>query len=342
MLLKTIGAYPTGRRLQKIQNSPNYKNNSFQNLVETPMRPADVSMTTLLKDFFFNRSKQANPSHPLPFIKTSLKRINNSEPTIVWFGHSGYLINIKGKNILVDPTFSGNASPFSFMIKAFDGSNEYAVADMPDIDLLLLTHDHYDHLDHKTVTELIPKVKQVYCSLGVGSHLEYWGYSEEIIKEFDWWDTHSFGDIQFTAAPARHFSGRGTKRGQSLWSSFILKTEDHSIYLGGDSGYEEHFKTIGEKYGSFDIAILECGQYNTMWPNIHMMPEQVVQASIDLKAKVLLPVHWAKFSLALHSWDEPIKRVVKKADELGVKITTPRIGEPVILNSPYPNAKWWQ
>ena len=200
------------------------------------------------------------------------------------------------------------------MVKAFDGSDIYTVDDFPEIDFLILTHDHYDHLDYKTIKKLKPKVKTIYCSLGLSSHLIYWGFNENIITEMDWWQTNKMADdMTLTAAPARHFSGRGLKRYKTLWSSFILKTSSYNLYLGGDSGYDSHFKEIGEKYGPFDIAILESGQYNTAWPLIHMMPEQTVQAALDLKAKVLLPVHWGKFTLAMHPWNEPVQRVLKAA-----------------------------
>ena len=158
----------------------------------------------------------------------------------------------------------------------------------------------------------------------------------------DWWETQQLENtISLTAAPARHFSGRGIKRGQTFWSSFILKAKDHNLYLGGDSGYDSHFKEIGNKYGPFDIAILEAGQYNTMWPLIHMMPEETVQAAIDLKAKALLPVHWGKFTLALHAWDEPIKRVVEKAKELNMKVLAPKIGQPLIIEDSFKTENWW-
>ncbi|CAN5874611.1 hypothetical protein BH11BAC4_BH11BAC4_23300 [soil metagenome] len=207
---------------------------------------------------------------------------------------------------------------------------------------LILTHDHYDHLDYKTVVNLKEKVKTVYCSLGLSSHFIYWGFDETTIDELDWWQTKTMSPgITLTATPARHFSGRGIKRAKTLWSSFILKTNDHNLYLGGDSGYDRHFKEIGEKYGPFDIAILESGQYNESWPFIHMMPEQTVQAAHDLRAKVLLPVHWAKFTLSLHPWNEPVKRILAEAKRTGLKVTTPLIGEPVILDSSYPDATWW-
>lgn len=163
-----------------------------------------------------------------------------------------------------------------------------------------------------------------------------------IITEMDWWQTEELDNgMQLTAAPARHFSGRGLKRGQTLWSSFILKTAKHNLYLGGDSGYDLHFKEIGNKYGPFDLAILESGQYNTMWPLIHMMPEETVQAAVDLEAKAMLPVHWSKFRLGMHAWDEPVKRVKQKAKELGMPVLTPRLGEPVIINKEFASTDWW-
>jgi L-ascorbate metabolism protein UlaG (beta-lactamase superfamily) len=214
---------------------------------------------------------------------------------------------------------------------------------MPGIDVLIQTHDHYDHLDYISVSALRPKVKKIVTTLGTGSHFEYWGYDPAIITELDWWETTSIAaGIKLTATPGRHFSGRGIMRGKTLWAGFILKTPAHTIYIGGDSGYDTHFKEIGSKYGPFDIAILECGQYNAHWPHIHMMPEETAQAAVDLNAKRLLPVHWAKFTLALHPWNDPIKRVVKKAAALNLPITTPEIGEPVVIGKSYPEAHWWE
>lgn len=340
-LIKSLGKNPSGKRLERIKQSSNYKDNIFENLSATDQLSKDSSYLKIMKENF-NKSKSTEPQKILPFVKTDLNSLNAFDPTIVWFGHSSYLIRINEKNILVDPVFSGSASPFSFLIKAFNGANEYSVNDMPEIDLLLLTHDHYDHLDYKTLIKLRPKVKQVIASLGVGSHLEHWGFEETIISELDWWESHVFtNDITITSAPGRHFTGRGLVRSKTLWSSFILKSKTHSIYLGGDSGYDSHFKTIGESYGPFDIALLECGQYNTSWPFIHMMPEQTAQASIDLRAKILFPIHWGKFALAMHDWDEPIKRVLKKAEELNVNVTTPKIGEPIVLGQSLPNSQWW-
>ncbi|MCD6018575.1 MAG: putative Zn-dependent hydrolase of beta-lactamase fold protein [Bacteroidetes bacterium] len=339
--LKVLGKNPSGKRLDIIRKSPNYKSDVFQNLSPTDAIAKDSSFLKTVRAFL-NKSKRVEPDSVLPFIKTDLNRLDSIEPTIVWFGHSSYLIRINGKNILIDPVFCGNASPFSFMIKAFKGTNEYSDDDMPDIDLLLLTHDHYDHMDYKTLCKLKSKIKKVYCPLGIGSHLEHWGYENSLITELDWWDSESFeNDIEITAAPARHYTGRSIVRSKMLWCSFILKTKTHALYLGGDSGYDHHFKTIGEKFGPFDIALLEAGQYNASWPQIHMTPEETVQASIDLNAKVLFPIHWGKFALAMHDWDEPIKRVVRKADELQVKVVTPRIGQSFVVGGENTGDFWW-
>lgn len=334
------GKLPSGERLQRIKASKNYVKGSFQNISKTNAMAEDVSFFKTMKDFW-HKPKSVTPPFALPFVTTDLKKINTTQPTIIWFGHSSYLIYINNKTILVDPVFSGNAAPVSFMIKAFKGANEYSVSAMPEIDILILTHDHYDHLDQRTVIELNGKVKKIVCSLGVGSHLEYWGITKNKITELDWDETFEDPDLTLTTTSARHFSGRGITRGQTLWSAFILKTKTHNLFLGGDSGYDKHFKEIGEQNGPFDIAILESGQYNTSWPHIHMMPEETVQASIDLNAKVLLPVHWGKFALAMHTWNEPIKRVLKKANELNVTVTTPMIGEPLIIGEPIPTSVWW-
>jgi len=306
------------------------------------MKPDDVSYWKMMSEFF-KKSKDKLPPALMPSVKTDLNKLNSSKPVIVWFGHSSYFIRIENKNFLIDPVFSGNAAPLSFMVKAFPGSNIYTPDDMPAIDYLILTHDHYDHLDYRTIRKLRNKVSNIYCSLGVSSHLKYWGVDINIITEMDWWGTQQLeNNISLTAAPARHFSGRGIKRGQTFWSSFILKTTDHNLYLGGDSGYDSHFKEIGDKHGPFDIAILEAGQYNTMWPHIHMVPEETVQAAVDLNSKALLPVHWGKFSLAMHAWNDPIKRVMIKAESLNMKVHSPKIGQPLNLDGSFQTENWWE
>ena len=340
---KLFGKTPSGSRLNRILKSPNYRNGVFQNLSPTEvMSNKDSSMLDTLRKFIFG-TENIKPLKPILSVKTDLKNLSAETPTIVWFGHSSYLIKSKSINILIDPVFSGHASPVSFMVKAFEGANTYRADDMPDIDMLILSHDHYDHLDYQTIMKLMPKIKQFYVALGVGEHLEHWGVKPENIVEFDWMESHQISsDISLTATPARHFSGRSFARAKSLWVSYVLNIDGYKIFLGGDSGYDSHFKMIGEKFGPFDFALLENGQYNLDWHYIHTLPEETAQAAEDLKVKVFMPVHWAKFPLAFHAWDEPIIRLQKSIEGKNLKMTTPMIGEPVVLDKVYPDKEWWK
>jgi len=338
-----FGKNPSGKRLERISKSSNYRNHSFRNLAPTEVLLKSASRSKMFKDFFFGKPASTKPPKPIPSVKTDLKNLSAENPTIVWFGHSSYLISSKGFTILVDPVMQGEASPLSIFAKPFTGSDVYSLSDLPEIDLVLLTHDHYDHLHYDSIKKLALSAKRFVTSLGVGAHLEAWGVSSEKITELDWWESTSVDNkIEFTATPARHFSGRSFVRGKTLWSAFVLKLHGHQLFLGGDSGYGTHFKEIGERFGPFDIALLECGQYGENWPYIHMLPEQTVMAAKDVNAKVLMPVHWAKFELSMHPWDEPINRATKFANANNQIVTTPMIGEPVILNSSYPNKRWWE
>lgn len=340
---KSFGVLPAGARLERIKQSPNYKNDAFQNLESTDMRIQGASYFTVMRKFFA-KGIDREPINMIPSVKTDLRTSSPENPSVIWFGHSSYLITIGDKKILIDPVFSERTSPFrSIGKKAYPGTLPYSVDDMPEIDLLLITHDHYDHLDYDTILKLKPKVKRVCTSLGVGSHLEFWGIDSATITEFDWWQCETiFPDVDLTATPARHFSGRGLTRNKTLWSSFVLRMPSYKIFIGGDSGYDASFKKIGETFGPFDLALLECGQYDPMWPLIHMMPEQTVQAALDLKAKLLMPVHWSKYTLSLHRWYDPIQRVTKRAGELGMPVTTPMIGENVSVGKNYPASRWWE
>jgi len=338
-----FGKAPSGARLERIKASANFKKGSFQNQSYTPVMPEDVSMFKVMKEGMFNRSKRNVPKNTLPSLKTDLKTLDPKSDVLVWFGHSSYFMQIDGKRILVDPVFSGHTSPFSFMVKSFEGSDVYSADDMPEIDFLIITHDHWDHLDYKTVMKLKAKTGRVITGLGTGTHLEHWGFDPEKITELDWNEaTDLDSGFKVTATPGRHFSGRKFKRNQSLWCSFVLQTPERKVFIGGDSGYDTHFAKIGEEHGPFDLALLECGQYNKYWKYIHMMPEQTVQAAIDLKAKTMMPVHWAKFALSLHAWDEPIERVTAEAERLNVPIVHPMIGEPLDLDQLGPSEKWWK
>jgi L-ascorbate metabolism protein UlaG (beta-lactamase superfamily) len=336
-----FGAAPTGERKARIKQSANFRDGAFQNLEPTsPIRP-DASMLALLRDLL-NKPANVTPPTPLLSVRTDLNALPADETSIVWFGHSSYLIRSGGYTVLVDPVFSGAASPVPFSVKAFAGADAYSVADMPPIDVLVLTHDHYDHLDYQTLTALRPQVKHVTTSLGVGAHLERWGYGPAIITELDWHETDRLAEgLTLTAVPARHFSGRSFRRGQTLWSAFVLDVGGKRLFMGGDSGYGPHFRQIGQQYGPFDLALLECGQYGRDWPSIHTFPAEVMQAAQDLRAEVLLPVHWAKFALAFHAWNGPIQELTELAGPANLRLTTPRIGEPVVLGKPLPNQRWW-
>ncbi len=338
-----FGKHPTGARLERIKQSPHFKDGKFQNQTHTPDLAEGVSYYQVMKEFFFGKSSRNVPTVVLPSQKADLLALPKDEDVLVWFGHSSYFIQLDGKRILVDPVFSGSASPVKFTTPSFKGSDVYTVDDIPAIDYLLISHDHWDHLDYQTVTKLKPKVKQVITGLGTGAHLEYWGYAPGQIIEKDWYEEVPLEDgFVLHTTPGRHFSGRGLKRNQSLWTSFVLKTPSMRIFIGGDSGYDTHFKTIGQQYGPFDLAILECGQYNAYWKYIHMMPEEVVQAAQDLGAKKLFPVHWAKFSLALHAWDEPIIRVAAEAHRKKMPLLHPMIGERVFLKKEATYSNWWE
>ncbi len=340
--MNTFGKLPTGKRLERIKSSANYNDGSFQNKSFTPNLAEGASFFKVTKEFLYNKDKRNRPSVTLPSEKTDLHHLDPKKDVLVWFGHSSYFMQVDGKKILVDPVFSSNASPFSFTTYSFKGSDVYTPEDMPEIDYLIITHDHYDHLDYETIIKLKSKVKRIITGLGVGAHFEQWGFEHKIITEKDWDEEEDLGDgFKILTTSGRHFSGRGFKRNQSIWLSMVLVTPTMKIFIGGDSGYDTHFELIGEQHGPFDLAILECGQYNAYWKYIHMMPEETVQAAIDLKAKVLLPVHWAKFSLSLHAWDEPITRVVAEASKMGMPILHPMIGEAINLNGNNEHKQWW-
>jgi len=340
--MHTFGKLPTGNRLEKIKASANYSDGSFQNKSLTPNLAEGASFLKVTKEFLYNKDKRNRPSVTLPSEKTDLHHLDPKKDVLVWFGHSSYFMQVDGKKILVDPVFSGNASPFSFTTYSFKGSDIYTPEDMPEIDYLIITHDHYDHLDYETIIKLKSKAKRIITGLGVGAHFEQWGFEHKIITEKDWDEEEDLGDgFKIFTTSGRHFSGRGFKRNQSIWLSMVLVTPTIKIFIGGDSGYDTHFELVGEQHGPFDLAILECGQYNAYWKYIHMMPEETVQAAIDLKAKVLLPVHWAKFSLSLHAWDEPITRVVAEASKMGMPILHPMIGEAVNINGKNEHKQWW-
>ena len=340
--LPQFGKSPTNERQIRISNSANFHKGKFRNQSITPQFAKGITMIDVIKNQFKNHPNR-KPSKAIPSIKTDLSTLPLDKNRIVWFGHSSYLLIFEGKKILVDPVFSGFASPFSIAIPAFEGSNTYQVSDMPEIDILLLTHDHFDHLDYKTIKALRPKVKSIVTTLGLGEHLEKWGYNKDLISELNWDESISIDhNIECSAKPSRHFSGRTMNGQNTLWASFILKSREETIYIGSDSGYDAHFKLIGEAYGPFDLVILENGQYNDHWPYIHMTPKETVQAAKDLKAKKLFPVHWGKFALAFHPWNASISELTEISVTENQAYFTSIIGEVIDWKQKDGGEKWWE
>lgn len=339
--LPAFGQLPKGIRKKRIAALPSFSDGELINLSVTTMKAAQFSYWDMMREFFFGDHPNRIPVDPMPVVVSDFQK--SKAPTITWFGHSSYLLKVNGLNILVDPVLNDRPSPFIFLgSKPFKGTAAITVDKLPVIDLILLTHDHYDHLSYRTIKKLDYKNVLFICALGVGAHLERWGVPSEHIQELAWDEHVEYEEMEFTATSARHFSGRRFKRNQTVWAGFVLKVGAYKFYLGGDSGYDSHFKSIGEQFGPFDLAVLECGQYNEMWPMIHMMPEQMVKAAKDLRAKLVLPVHWGKFSLALHPWKEPIERVFSESKKQELNLLTPKIGETVTIGIDFPNTPWWR
>ena len=338
-----FGQSPKGERLERIKKSPNYSNGEFKNLSETAVMTSDKSSFGVMWDFMFSKKVNVTPKNIIPTIKTNLKNLGPDENVLVWFGHSSYFFRLHGKTFLVDPVFSSYASPFSFVNKAFKGTTVYNSDDLPNIDFLIISHDHWDHLDYKTILELKSKVNKVICGLGVGQHFEYWGYDDSMITELDWYEESLLQDsVQIAATPARHFSGRGIKRNKTLWTSYALKIHDFNLFIGGDGGFDTFFSEIGEKYGPFNLAILEQGQYNQNWNQIHLLPEQVFESAEQLRASRIFPVHNSKFALSSHPWDEPLNEITENGSN-NIPVLTPQIGELVRLtDSTQTFSEWWK
>lgn len=274
----------------------------------------------------------------------SIVRQPDSVTRITWFGHSAFLIEIAGKKLLLDPMFGPTPAPHPMLgKKRYSNGLPIDIDQLPEIDAIIMSHDHYDHLDYGSIKKLKNKTKQFYMPLGVGAHFREWGVAENQIHELDWWQSAELEGLKFTCTPARHFSGRGFfDRAATLWGSWVIENGEQKIYFSGDSGYGPHFKEIGQKFGGFDFAMMECGQYGDKWKPIHMTPEETIQASVDINTKAMMPIHWAAFTLAFHSWTDPVERASKKAAELNVPFYTPKIGESIVLGQPIPSSRWWE
>ena len=332
---KSFGHLPDGERLARIRQSPHYRNGAFRNLEPTQVMASDKGRLRTMLEFLFADSRDLRPENPIPAIRTNLKNLSPTTDCLVWFGHSSYLLQLHGRRFLVDPVFY-QASPVSFINKAFPGTEIYRPTDMPPIDFLVITHDHWDHLDYRTVTELKDKVDKVICPLGVGEHFEYWGYDHDRLIELDWKESAELvPDSSFTVhcLPTRHFSGRGLTSNQTLWAAFLLCTPSLTVYTGGDGGYGSHFRETGKRFPHIDLALIENGQYNEDWRYIHLMPGYLGRAARELGTRYLVTVHHSKYALSRHRWDEPLLNERRAAKDYSLNLIVPQIGQMVRLDS---------
>ncbi|WP_281986423.1 MBL fold metallo-hydrolase [Aquimarina aggregata] len=345
-----FGGKATDEQKAFYKTSENYKDDRFVNKHKVKL---DMSLRDMGKSLvgYFSPQPKTIPKEELPVSKIDSTNIAeyNDKTRLIWFGHSTFLVQIDHKNILIDPMFGDVPAPHPMLgSKRFSKELPIEIEKIPKIDAVLISHDHYDHLDYGSIKKLKNKVKMFYTPLGVGVHLQKWGVEKERIIELDWWQDISLEGLHFICTPAQHFSGRGlTDRTKTLWSSWIIKSDNENIFFSGDSGYDDHFKEIGEKFGPFDFAMIECGQYNELWPDVHMFPEETAQAGLDIRAHKIMPIHWGAFKLAMHSWTDPIERVTKTAKELNIDIIVPKIGESIFLKEndsidTTVNDKWWQ
>lgn len=334
--LPSFGRLPQGERLERIRQSPNYRDGRFRNQEAGPMMTGDKSRLRGILEFLFRKREGLRPHDAVPAIRTDLRALDPKSNLLVWFGHSSQLIQAEGRRTLVDPVFR-NAAPLSMLNRPFKGADIYRPEEMPDIDYLIVTHDHWDHLDYRTVRELKERIGTVICPLGVGEHFEYWGFDPAKIVELDWHEQQTLGDgFTVRCLPSRHFSGRGLSSNQTLWGSFLLQTPARKIYMGGDGGYGRHFAEIGEEFPDIDLAVLENGQYDEAWKYIHTMPDQLAKAAKELGARRIMTVHHSKYALAKHRWDEPLATEAALAADTALHLLRPEIGEVVPLETPQP------
>jgi len=332
-------------RLKRMQTSPQFNDGEFVNPIDAPIMAPGSTWTYIKKRFFSDRI-DAEPIGELP-----VKPIRPNEWTgiakenffFAWLGHSSLLISVDGKTILVDPVLEERASPFTWVGPKRFHPTPITAKELPPIDVVVITHDHDDHLEEPTMKELAGKTGLFLVPLGIGELLEEWGVASEKVVELDWWEHQEVGSLQFTATPAIHYAKRGLFDGnERLWCSWSVRGRNRSFFISGDSGYFDGFKKIGKTMGPFDATFLKVGSYDEMWKQIHMLPEEAVQQHEDLRGGILIPLHWATFDLGLHSWYEPMERTLKAAHKTDVQIITPMIGEQVNINRLSEVNPWWR
>jgi L-ascorbate metabolism protein UlaG (beta-lactamase superfamily) len=326
-----------------MRDSQHYAEGKFQNSLPTTVMKDGKNWETFVK-FLTGGSKDRVPAKPLPVVP--MEGYGSVPPAeqlrFVWLGHSSVLVELDGKRFLFDPVLSERASFLSWMGPKRFQPAPLTAKDLPTLDVVILSHDHYDHMDKDTILALLGKTGLFYVPLGVAAILEGWGVPKAKIVELDWWDERSDGSMTVVATPARHFSGRGLfDRFSTLWCSWTLIGKNGRIFFSGDTGMTPEFKDIGNKYGPFDITFIKIGAFNENWPDIHLNPEQALQAHRDLGGRAFVPIHWGTFDLGLHSWHEPIERLVRTADAEKVIVVVPKMGEMVDAEH-HENTFWWR
>ncbi len=338
--LEAMGRAPSGKRLERIQSSPNFRNGAFRNLEPTNDPIDQGNRAGKMLEFFFEDQSAQRPSSPVPSIKTDLNHLPDGH--MVWFGHSGFFFKIDGLNIAVDPSLHA-CFPIGGFFSPFAGSDIYSPEDIPHLDALILTHDHYDHLDMITVKALNSRCDLAICPLGVGEHLEYWGWPADKIVELDWTQQTTLGQHgKITCLPAQHFSGRTFRRNQTLWCAYMLEIAGMSIFLSGDGGYGSHFPQIASMWRHIDLAVVEIGQYNPDWAGIHLLPSAWKNVVGKLNPDCVMGCHHGKYDLSRHRWIDPMLEAHATAQDLKVMLATPKIGESVNLSrlNEY-TSPWW-
>lgn len=346
----TVRCYPsfggdvTAMQKAQFEKLQNFKNGKFVNRKDVPEKLTFTKFIHLANKYLRTKVENGFPVNPIETLHIAPEDLIQFQGNrMFWFGHSTFLIQNNGINILIDPMFGNVPAPLDFLgNKRFSERLPIDAKALPEIDYVVFSHDHYDHLDYESVIAIKDKVGVFIVPLGLGNHLIRWGVRIDQIKELNWWQTEKFDDISFVCTPAQHFSGRKFNNGQqTLWSSWVIKSASLNLYFSGDSGYDIHFKEIGERYGPFDISLLECGQYNKLWPDIHMFPNQTVQAGIDLKSKKIIPIHWGAFKLAMHPWNEPAIEVLKESERNKVNIQIPKIGQQILIDTTKVAHEYW-
>lgn len=330
-------------RTPNYPDSPQFHNGAFKNANPRKVAGTVESIKVLWK-FTFNKPPHTKPEDALPIKTLSTRHLLQSpDNTVFRLGHSSLLLKMNNKYWLTDPVFSKRASPVQWLgPKRFQGT-PITINELPEIEGILISHDHYDHLDYDSIMRLKDKVRYFLAPLGVGDLLRAWGIPAEKIVQLDWWQDFSIDGIKFVSTPAQHFSGRGLfDSNKRLWTSWVISSEHFRLFFGGDSGYFDGFSKIGEAYGPFDMVFLETGAYDPGWRDIHMFPEDTIKAFRDLKGKWLFPIHNATFDLAFHTWDAPFNSIVALAKEQAVSLSIPEIGEGVAFLKPSVEKPWWR